>query len=236
MWTLPEFESCSQVGPDLVEQCFEEGSDPHPAQRVMRLLERMARVAKPESGAERILTVLARMSASDWIGGRLELTLSDFGVATEVDVRVDDGRGPTRWRSFSIAVPFAELAQWVKTWPSALRPLAPFGEPLPERLSLRAQASSAPPQAGSAAPEGTLEPLPAEPSSKRPRADLHRRATVRLENVRLPSEAFPKPAPPQPAPPKPAPPIDDRDTARPPAPVPAVQTPTEPDATDDGWD
>jgi hypothetical protein len=227
MWTLPEFESCDQVGPDLVEQCFEEGLDPHPAQRVLRLLERMARVAKPAAGAERILAVLARLAKSDWIGGRLELTLSDFGVATEVDVRVDDGRGPMRWRSFSVAVPFSELSAWVKTWPSEIRPLAPFGEPVPERLSLRAQASSAPPQPSGTSPEAKLEPLPAAPTSKRPGGDRHRRATVRLENVRLPSDAFPKPEPPK---------HEERDTARPPPPVPAVQSTAEPDATDDGWD
>jgi hypothetical protein len=140
---------------------------------------------------------------------------------------VDDGRGPKRWRTFSIAVPFAELSQWVKTWPSEIRPLAPFGEPLPERLSLRAQSSSRPPSPEDRHPDAKLEPLPVAPSSKRPGTDRHRRATVRLEAVELPSEAFPKPAPPK---------DEERDTARPPAPVPAVQSPAEPDATDDGWD
>lgn len=228
MWTLPEFNHCEEVGADLLEAAFAPGGEPHPSQRVRLVLERMARVARPNSGAHRILVVLAKVAQADWIGGRLELTLSDFGVATEVDVRVDDGGQVSRWRSFSIAVPFSELAGWVKTWPTAIRPLAPYGELLADQLCLRARASSAPPSSV-AADGAAVAPVSRVPSTRGgPRSDLHRRATVRLEIVALPSEAFPAHRAESSA--------EERDTARPPPPQPAAVSAAETDATDEGWE
>jgi len=228
MSAVTEIQTCEEVTPALIDATFDPSTEPHPAQRVLRLLERMARVAKPNTGAHRILLVLARLAQTEWIGGRVEVTLSDFGVATEVDVRVDDGRMPTRWRSFSIAVPLVELTQWVRRWPSAIRPLTPFGEPLADRLQLRAQSPSS-------APAPAPEPIASEPvSSKRgPRPDVHRKQTIRLEGFKLPEEAFRAT---QPSVPESAESAEHRDTARPPPPQPIVPTPAKPDPTDEGWD
>lgn len=180
-----EFQSCDEVTPELIEAAFEPSTGPHPAQRVLRLLERMARVAKPKTGAHRILVVLAKLAQADWIHGGLQVTLSDFGVATEVDVRVDDGRMASRWRSFSVAVPLSELSQWVRQWPSAIRPLTPFGEPVADRLQLRAQAPGSSP-----APSAEAAASAANPPVSTRRADVHRRQTARREDFEPPKEAF----------------------------------------------
>lgn len=174
-----EFKSCEEVGAELIDAAFDPHGTPHPAQRVLRLLERMARVSKPNAGAPRILMVLARLAEADWIDGNLEVTLRDFGVATEVDVRVDNGRLRVRWRTFSLAAPLSELSEWLKKNPAAVRPLAPFGEPIAEELRLRARNSSPP-----LAPEP-----PVVSTSPGGRVDPHVKATLRMAAVKVPEEA-----------------------------------------------
>lgn len=228
MSAVPEIQTCDEVTPALIEAAFDPAGDPHPAQRALRLLERMARIARPQSGAHRILEVLAKLAQADWIDGRLVVTLSDFGVATEVDVRVDDGQSTNRWRSFSLAVPLSEFMQWARQRPGAIRPLAPFGEPLPDRLQLRAFAPSSTP---APAPEpASAQPVPAPVTAHHRRPDMHRRQTVRLEGFELPKEAYRAAQPSQPELP------EQRDTARPPAPQPIVPAPQSVDPTDEGWD
>lgn len=206
MTALPEFQTCDEVTPELIEAAFDPASTPHPAQRVLRLLERMARVAKPKTGAHRMLLVLAKLAQVDWITGRLQVTLSEFGEATELDVRVDDGRISARWRSFSVAVPLAEFSQWVRQWPSAIRPLTPFGEPLAEQLQLRSQVSSSSP---APAPSPPASGGNAAASSRRD--EKHRKQTARRADFELPKEAYraTPPSSPQAADSVPPVPIDD---------------------------
>lgn len=174
-----EFQRCEEVEAELIEAAFDPSGQPHAAQRVLRLLERMARVSKPNTGAPRLLMVLARLAEADWIDGNLEITLRDFGVATEVDVRVDNGRLRVRWRTFNLAVPLSEFSEFLRKSPSAVRPLALFGEPIAEELRLRARPSSPP-----VAPEPA-----AAPSSRGGRADPHAKATLRMAAVKVPDEA-----------------------------------------------
>jgi len=179
-----EFQTCDEVTPDMIEAAFDPEGTPHPAQRVLRLLERMTRVAKPKTGAHRILLVLAKLAQVDWLNGRLQVTLSDFGVTTEVDVRLDDGRIASRWRSFSVSVPVSELSDWVRQWPSAIHPLTLFGEPVADRLQLRAQPT------GSSPAPAVSAPVAGTGSTSAARADKHRKQTSRREDFELPKEAF----------------------------------------------
>jgi hypothetical protein len=181
---MTDFQTCEEVTPQMIEAAFNPAGTPHPAQRVLRLLERMARVAKPKTGAHRMLLVLAKLAEVDWINGGLQVTLSDFGVTTEVDVRVDDGRIAARWRSFSVSVPVSEFSDWVRQWPSAIRPLTLYGEPVADRLQLRSQASA------SASTPAPSAPADEKGSAAASRADKHRKQTARREDFEVPEEAY----------------------------------------------
>jgi len=180
MTEIPDFQSCEEVTPEVIEAAFNPVGRPHPAQRVLRLLERMARVAKPKTGAHRILLVLAKLAQVDWINGGLLVTISDFGMATEVDIRVDDGRIAARWRSLSVTVPVSEFADFVRQWPSAIRPLSLFGEPVADRLQLRAQTTTS----------SRPAPAPAADTTAASRSDKHRKQTARREDFEVPAEAY----------------------------------------------
>jgi hypothetical protein len=180
MTEASELQSCEEVTHEVIEAAFNPVGRPHPAQRVLRLLERMARVAKPKTGAHRILLVLAKLAQVDWINGGLLITFSEFGEATEVDIRVDDGKIAARWRSLSVAVPLSEFSDFVRQWPGAIRPLTLFGEPVPERLQLRAHASAS----------SRPAPMPAAGNATASRTDKHRKQTARREDFEVPEEAY----------------------------------------------
>ncbi|MFO0566972.1 MAG: hypothetical protein U0263_14995 [Polyangiaceae bacterium] len=131
-----DFKSCEDVDPALIDRAFEAGSG-SPKDAVLRLVERMARVAQPEQGAHRILEVLARLSQSAWVDGALDIVLRDFGLATEIDIRLDAGRHFERVRTISVAVPLAELADWAGSNPDLIAPLIVFDTRRDDELRLR---------------------------------------------------------------------------------------------------
>lgn len=219
MWSLPEFQSLDEVSEELVAEVLAPGGNPPPAVRTGRLLERMAKVVKPKASSHRILRVLSRLAGAEWLRGRLEVVLSDFGVATGVDVFVHHGKSRARFRSLSVPVPLAELATWAREHPRELAPLVPFGEPVPERLSLRARrAAGQDPPASS----GSFQMRDAAPPSRGP-TDIHKRSTMQIRVV-VPPAALPSEPPAQ-------------DTVRPPqAQKGAPVAPKKEDDTDEGWE
>jgi hypothetical protein len=138
MTFLLDFQTCFEVDDALLDQAFASGSSAAEVRdRVMRLLERLARIAKPRQGAHRVFEVLARLARVDWLSGSLDVVVRDFGVATEIDIRVDEGTRFGHLRTLSLGVPLAELRAWVETNPSALVPLAIFGQAGASELRLR---------------------------------------------------------------------------------------------------
>jgi hypothetical protein len=131
-----DFKSCDEITPALIERAFaaESGS---PRDQVLKLVEKMARVASPGKGAERILEVLARLAHSAWVDGTLDIVLRDFDLATQIDIRVDVGKHFERLRTISVAVPLAELAEWATENPEALTPLVVFDSRRDDELRLR---------------------------------------------------------------------------------------------------
>ncbi|GMV16954.1 MAG: hypothetical protein AMXMBFR56_51780 [Polyangiaceae bacterium] len=131
-----DFKSCDELDPELIERAFAPGTS-SPREQVLKLLDKMARVAKPGRGAHRILEVLARLSHGAWVEGALDIVLRDFGLATEIDIRVDVGKHFERLRTISVAVPLAELADWATANPEALAPLVVFDTRRDDELRLR---------------------------------------------------------------------------------------------------
>lgn len=131
-----DFKSCDEIDPALIEQAFntESGS---PRDHVLKLVEKMARVAKPGRGAHRILEILARLARSVWLDGALDIILRDFDLATEIDIRLDAGRHFERVRTFSVAVSLSELADWAAENPESLMPLVVFDTRRDDELRLR---------------------------------------------------------------------------------------------------
>jgi hypothetical protein len=170
MTLLLDFDSCYEVDSTLLDQAFDVSATSvgKARERVMRLLERMARVAKPRSGAYRIFEVIARLAESGWLTGPLDVVLRDFGIATEIELRIDEGTRISRLRRLSVAVPLDELAGWMQQNPSALQPLSIFGSPTANELRLRVIA---------AAPSGRDD-------------DVHSRDTSPNQMVSLPKEAY----------------------------------------------
>lgn len=144
-----DFKSCDEITPALIERAFSPDSG-SPRDQVLKLVERMARVASPGKGAERILEVLARLAHSAWVDGTLDIMLRDFDLATQIEIRVDVGKHFERLRSVSVAVPLAELAAWATENPEALAPLVVFDSRRDDELRLRKASGSVshPPRSG----------------------------------------------------------------------------------------
>ena len=173
MTLLLDFDSCYEVDSTLLDQAFDIGSATVGVarDRVLRLLGRMARVAKPKSGAYRIFEVLARLARSGWLSGPLDVVLHDFGIATQIELRIDEGSRFSRLRALSVAVPLDELTAWVSQNPTAIEPLAIFGTPTDGELRLRLVGE---------APRRTLQTGD----------DVHSRDTPHEMMISLPEEAY----------------------------------------------
>lgn len=245
-----DFRSCDELDPELIERAFAPGGG-SPRDQVLKLVEKMARVAKPGRGAHRILEVLARLAQSAWVEGALDVVLRDFGLATEIDIRVDVGRHLERLRTVSVAVPLAELADWAADNPAALTPLVVFDTRRDDELRLRKATSrvsqiprssapvSRPSSAGAspAAPAAEVARRPIAAANRKsvrpappPRAqarDVHRRDTPRMLQAVLPRDAFRS--------------LPDTIERKPTVRIPVVRpqeppSKAEPDPTDEGWE
>lgn len=167
-----DFQSCDEVDDDLIESAFaapDAANQSLPKDRVFRLLDRMARVSRPESGIGRILWVLSCVSRASWLGGRLDVLARESATGCEIDVRLDEG---TRFDSVKLLVlyaPLTELVQFAEENREILSPLQVFSDPSGGELRLRI-------------------PM-ARPSSGDPE-DLHARETQKVRVQKVPQEAY----------------------------------------------
>jgi hypothetical protein len=136
MQSALDFRSLDDLDPEVIDRAFDEAGG-SPREHVLKLVERMARVAKPGRGAHRLLEVLARLARSDWIEGPLDVVLRDFDLATEIEIRVDVGRRLERIRTLSVAVPLSELTDWVADNADVIQPLVAFDSRRDDELRLR---------------------------------------------------------------------------------------------------
>jgi hypothetical protein len=199
-----DIRSCDDVDDALLDQVFAQAGDGR--EDVTRLVERMARVAQSGREAHRIFEVLARLARAEWFAGPIDVMVRDFGLATEIDVRIDLGRSFEKVRTLSVAVPFAELSEWVASHPDALAPLTVFDTRRDDELRLRVAApGSKRPRAGamlsaaigSTAPTAALAPSapPPAPAPVRRRAAPPAPGTTAIGAVRLERRASPPRAP-----------------------------------------
>jgi hypothetical protein len=92
-----------------------------------RLLDHMAKIAKPNQGAAKILLVFARMAtaACEWLDGDLRVEIVGDGEVSVFEILTELGGG-LRERalpSFAIKVPLAEFVKAVERLPKMLEPL-----------------------------------------------------------------------------------------------------------------
>ncbi|MCC6898029.1 MAG: hypothetical protein IT377_03590 [Polyangiaceae bacterium] len=200
-----DFKSCDEISPELIERAFAPDSG-SPRDQVLKLVEKMARVATPGRGAPRILEVLARLAHSAWIEGTLDVVLRDFDLATQIDIRVDVGKHFERLRTVSAAVPLAELAEWATDNPSAIAPLIVFDTRRDDELRLRRASgsithvprSSVPHSRPSAAPKSGAARVSVVPTSTPPESAARRPMAAAQRKSLAPTPA-PKPSTPPPA-------------------------------------
>jgi hypothetical protein len=144
-------------------------------ERTQALLAHLAAISAPNTGAAKVLLVLARMAttACAWIDGDLAIDVVDLGRATRVELATELGGG-LRERVFApliFPVPFEEFTRAIERVPHMIAPLR-IGPKTPRRLGLLASAvarrTSHPPPPIEIAPESLFlrldaPPLPAEP-------------------------------------------------------------------------
>jgi hypothetical protein len=205
-----DFQSCDEVDDDLIESAFaapDEANQSLPKDRVFRLLDRMARVSRPNSGIGRILWVLSCVSRASWLGGRLDVLARESATGCEVDVRLDEG---TRFDSLKLLVlyaPLAELILFADENREILLPLQVFSDLGGGELRLRI-------------------PI-VRPASGADPDEIHARDTTKVRVQRVPKEAYNAEALR----------ASSRPTTRLPAvrPAPGAEV-GKPDKTDDGWE
>jgi hypothetical protein len=117
---------------DTINRCFEL-TDAIVAEATLSrggtkaLLDRLAKIAKPNEGAPKILLVFARMAtgACEWLDGDLRVEMVGDGDLSVVDVMTELGGG-LRERalpSFVVNVPVVEFARAVERVPRMIAPL-----------------------------------------------------------------------------------------------------------------
>lgn len=119
------------------------GPDDDPRERVVSLLQRMAKVAKPRQGAPR--SRAGRLAGAAWLGGALDIRVTPDADWSTIEVFVDDGASVTRFcPPLAVGAPMEELARAVEMHPDTLAPLALVGAASPRKLRLRRGSSAAP--------------------------------------------------------------------------------------------
>lgn len=110
---------------DLDEDQIDEGLKS--VANMRRLLEHMARIAKPSSGAAKILVAISRISttACEWLEGTLHVEVDELIGATEIRVMSDLGGGMREliFPRLFMAVEYEELVGAVKLAPRLIWPL-----------------------------------------------------------------------------------------------------------------
>lgn len=110
---------------DLTEDHIDAGLKSVGAMR--RLLEHMARTAKPNQGAAKILVAISRIAttACEWLEGALHVEVDELIGATEIAVMSDLGGGVREliFPRLQLAVDHDELVRAVKLAPRLITPL-----------------------------------------------------------------------------------------------------------------
>ena len=95
------------------------------SQELKRLIMRMGEVARPEQGWTKLLKVIARVAAAEWLEGDLQVDFTGDDKGTSVAFHAVLGAG-IRERLFGVVylqVPIAELQRAVVLTPSIIEPL-----------------------------------------------------------------------------------------------------------------
>lgn len=145
---LSGVKTCFEVTDEIVEAALRPSRDmgePSPRERVFQLLDHMAAIAKPKQGAARMLRVLARMAACDWVDGELDLRVVAHGDSTALELYVNDGLSVTKMRdALEIAVPYGEISKAMAAKPELLHPLVVMGQVGASKTRLMATGRSGP--------------------------------------------------------------------------------------------
>lgn len=140
-----EFTSCSELAASHVQRAMSAIiGEPHPRDKVLSLLRHMASVAQPGQGATKMLVVLARMAAAEWIAGVLEVRIRRLdGHSVAMDVFVDDTIDTTRLlRDLRIGAPYEEFEATVELHGQRLMPLMAKPGLAPNTVRLLARGGS----------------------------------------------------------------------------------------------
>jgi hypothetical protein len=167
-----DFQSCEEVDDDLVDSAFaapDAANQSLPKDRVFRLLDRMARVSRPNTGVGCVLWVLAQLAQASWLGGRLDLLARESATGCEIDIRLDEGTRFDSLKLLVLYVPLAELVAYAEINKDHLLPLQVFSDPSGGELRLRI-------------------PM-ARPSSGDPQ-DPHTHDTTKVKAQKIPQEAY----------------------------------------------
>lgn len=110
---------------DLTEDHIDHGLGS--VERMRELLEHLARIAKANEGAAKILVAISRIATTscEWLEGRLHVEVDDILGATEIEVSSDLGGGVREliFPRLLLDVPQAELVNAVKLAPRLVTPL-----------------------------------------------------------------------------------------------------------------
>jgi hypothetical protein len=197
---LGDLTNCEDLSPLHIENAAQS------AARMERLLSRSAEIAKPGSGAPRILSALARLGHADcrWIEGDVFVELTGDAQRTTIAVFTDHGFGIREklFASFEFSVPLDEFTAAIDAAPGLLTPLRRVNIGAKVVLARGDYVPSAPPP-GFVVPEDdpdereTAPPVDGMTDSSRPTrlprrdsgADVHSRPTVpRIEVLKVTKE------------------------------------------------
>ena len=123
-----EISSCREVNAKLIRAALtppKNLKEPSPRDKVIDVLNRMAKVAKPNDEAGRVLDVLARVATQSWVDGTLDVLVERSETnATVIDILAYDGLNYQRpLPSVLFEVPHAEFVEWVARFSGQLSPL-----------------------------------------------------------------------------------------------------------------
>jgi hypothetical protein len=121
-----------------VKRCIDLTDDQIAAALVSReatgeLLATMAKIARPNEGAAKILIPLARAAKEKcaWLSGPLLVQITPVGEKTEVRIAADRGGGVlvAVFEKLIVGAPFSEFERGLKTAPRVVEPLRVFLQP-----------------------------------------------------------------------------------------------------------
>ncbi len=134
--------TCLDVTEEQIRQALAPArsfDDETPRARIFALLEHLARIARPSTGAPKILVVAAHIGTCAWLDGELVVRLRrDAPRTTRLELLVDDGLNAERVLGpLAIEAPIEEFQNAVRARPDMVQPLMAQGKRDDDRLVLR---------------------------------------------------------------------------------------------------